>query len=144
MGASNFFRNFRPLFQNQPSKGTQTKAIKTRATKSQDNLDKFLRSLETQRKRQNSNRRPNGRETDKIAQDRELRTVHCSTLDSPLQYPRLSVVQKSETELREIGSVLGLKLGPGLSVVQSPENTRKAHNSDPESWTVRGSLADCP
>jgi hypothetical protein len=64
-------------------KGTQTKAIKIRATKSQETLEKFLRSLETQCKRRNSNQRSNGRKTDKIAQNRELRTVRYSTLDGP-------------------------------------------------------------
>jgi hypothetical protein len=36
MGASNFFQNFQPLSQNQTPKGTQTKAIKTQATKIQE------------------------------------------------------------------------------------------------------------
>jgi hypothetical protein len=66
------------------AKDTQTKASKTRATKSQENLDKFLRLLHTQHKRWNSNQRPNRRETDKTTQNRELLTVCYSTqyLDS--------------------------------------------------------------
>jgi hypothetical protein len=43
----------------------------------------FLRSLETQRKRQNPNRKPNGRETNHNSTDCEPRTVRYSTADSP-------------------------------------------------------------
>jgi hypothetical protein len=64
------------------------KSYITRATKSQETLEKFLRSLETQRKRRNSNRRSNGRETNKTAQNKELRTVCYSIPDSPLQCSR--------------------------------------------------------
>jgi hypothetical protein len=45
-------------------------------------LETFIRSLETQRKRRNSNRKPNGRETDQNSTDCELRTVCYSTTDS--------------------------------------------------------------
>jgi hypothetical protein len=67
MRASNFFQNFQPLSQNVPLKGTQTKVKETWATKSQENLDKFLRlnpaqktklesETERMRNRQNSTR----------------------------------------------------------------------------------------
>jgi hypothetical protein len=46
----------------------------------------FLKSLETQRQRWNSNWKPNGRETDRNSTDYESRTVRYSTADSPLQY----------------------------------------------------------
>jgi hypothetical protein len=72
-------------------------------------LETFLRSLETQRKRWNSNRKPNGRETDRNSTECELWTVCYSTVDNLLQYHRQSAGQKSENELRGSSSVLDWK-----------------------------------
>jgi hypothetical protein len=141
--SQNFLSKLSTTVPKSTPKGTQTKATKTRATKSQENLNKFHRSLEKQRKRRNSNRRSNGRETDKTTQDKELQTVCYSTPDSPLQYHRLSAVQKSETELDRNSFVLGLKttatvppdspdLGAGLSTSTDTEQQRKHRKESTE------------